>query len=439
MALGRIRAGIIPRLVQSQLYDPNYFPIPTSERPTTNQRWVGGAGASDSNDGVIVEHGGSGPWANLENGLEQTCGTTDGSLTCININDDLSVGQFDSKFWGAGSGSLSNPILIRPAPGLLTRPTLTLNGRVEIDGQSNWLWYGFHMAGSHGINLGEDTVTTHHTFRNLTGQMSGNGGDNHGFLQALNRNVKHFGVLNCDFIGPGYGNGNGGTAHNNSTCVIAFAVTDLLWSGNIFRNAPVPAYFKHSNWASDGPANIQILNNWIPQVHGYENCFFAGRANGGILRVANNIFESTVQISNGGGGEQPEGHEFIHNTFRKLVQIQNGNQPAINGTYYNNIFEDNLEILAYNTANANTNLLDYNLFGGNIRYNNTTHSTVQSWRGNSVPANQDVNSIDGSPTYEGGANPTTVAGFKLASASNGYQAANDGFDMGADVSKVGVM
>src|SRR5262249_1489360 len=41
-----------------------------------------------------------------------------------------------------------------------------------------------------------------------------------------------------------------------------------------------------------------------------------------------------------------------------------------------------------------------------------------------------ANSIKGSPTYVGGANPTTYAGFVLAASSLGRGAASDGKDMG---------
>jgi hypothetical protein len=42
-----------------------------------------------------------------------------------------------------------------------------------------------------------------------------------------------------------------------------------------------------------------------------------------------------------------------------------------------------------------------------------------------------------SPTYVGGATPTTIAGFALDTGSNGENAASDSEDMGADTTKVG--
>jgi hypothetical protein len=49
----------------------------------------------------------------------------------------------------------------------------------------------------------------------------------------------------------------------------------------------------------------------------------------------------------------------------------------------------------------------------------------------------DVHSVTGAPIFVGGASPTTLAGFALAANSPGKNAASDGKDMGADISKVG--
>ena len=74
-----------------------------------------------------------------------------------------------------------------------------------------------------------------------------------------------------------------------------------------------------------------------------------------------------------------------------------------------------------------------------INFQGTTYNSVASWNSNSVPANQDANSIDGVPTFVGGSTPSTIAGYALANGSNGILAASDGTDMGADVSIVGVV
>jgi len=43
-----------------------------------------------------------------------------------------------------------------------------------------------------------------------------------------------------------------------------------------------------------------------------------------------------------------------------------------------------------------------------------------------------------SPVYTGGYSPSTISGFALASGSPGKNAASDGKDIGADITKVGI-
>lgn len=419
--------------------DINYPPIPSSEPPIADRRCWGGAGADDANDGILVADGGTGPWATWDKVMQELCASS--TWYGLKICGDVTISAVtDTKFLGSGPGSLEQFVQIYGDPDLPSPPTVTVNARQEIDGQSYWLWHSFNMAGTDGFNFAEDLVMSRQTQRNITGNMTGNGGDNHAFFQCLNKNLTYWGVFNCDFEGPGIG----GSVNGNTACLLAFACRILRWENNRLTNAPRPAYQKHSNIASEGAADIYIANNYFPLTHGAENSFFAGRKQGGTYDVDNNIFECIVEISNGGGGEQPDGIEFKHNTCRGDVRVEDGNDPAINGIYENNIIESlsagagDFELLRFQTTNANTNTSDYNLYGGSIYYQNTQY-TLAGWQAASVPANQDVNSIAGAPTYTGGANPTTVAGFALTTLSNGYQAANDGSDMGADVTKVGNM
>ncbi|WP_298550966.1 hypothetical protein [uncultured Algibacter sp.] len=399
----------------------DYPEIPKEEILISNQRFLGGTNASDSNDGSQ-----NAPWASFNKALQELCASK--TWYCLNIASDIAVNDFiDTKFYGGGPGTPSQYVYIRSLPSLSIPVTITLNARVEIDGQQNWLWYGFNMKGSEGINLGQDLRTNHHTIRNISGVMTGEGGDNHGFFQALNSNADYFGVFNCYFKGPGIDG-----VHGNTSNIIAFGISHMRIENNIFTNAPSPFYFKHSNKAERGAADIHFKNNFQQETSIGESCFFAGRAQGGIFEISNNIFASNVKISNGGGSEQPEGHFISHNTFLSNLILDKGNDPVINATLENNIIIGDLELLRYSN-HINTNISDYELIGGRIYYQSNNY-TLSQWQENAVPSGQDKNSVTGLPVFNGSINPID---FKLASNSLGKNLASEGGDIGANVDYVG--
>jgi hypothetical protein len=401
--------------------DEDYPAIPTKEILISNQRFLGGVNANDSNNGSQ-----NAPWATFNKAIQELCISK--TWYCLNIASNITVNSFiDTKFYGPGPGTPTQFAYIRSLPSLTTPATLTLNARIEIDGQQNWLWYGFKMQGPEGINLGQDLITNHHTFRNIVGKMTGKGGDNHGFLQALNNNADYFGVFNCDFKGPGIDG-----IHGNTSNVIAFKIPHMRIENNIFTNAPRPFYYKHSNRAIKGAANIHFKNNFQPETTIGESCFFAGRAQGGIFEISNNIFGSRVEISNGGGSEQPEGHFISHNTFLSSLILNKGNDPVINATLENNVIVEDLELLRYSN-HINTNISDYELIGGRVYYQYNSY-TLSEWKENAVPSGQDKNSLTGLAIFNGSINPID---YKLANNSPGKNSASEGGDIGANVDHVG--
>lgn len=414
------------------IFSSSEYPSTSYTEPTTaNQRWVGGAGASDANDGQLVANGGTGPWATLDKALQEYGASS--TWYCLNIGGDITVSaSFWTKTYGAGPGSISQFGIVRGDPDLVSPPTITINGLIRLDGQQYILWHDFNMAGTHGFELGEDLSTQYNTFRNITGTMTGLGGDNHGFMYARGTTrCNYFGVFNCDLTGPGIGGG----IHGNTACVILSFVDICRIENNVVTNAPRPIYFKHTNV---GAPTIHIRRNWSKVTAGGEVDYFALDGVGGTANIHDNIFEGTVEISNGGGGNQIEAIDWDHNTVRGDLWVVGdtggGNNDPINCTFKNSIIETDMEMLRYD-ASANTNTTNYNLYGGSI-WNNSTSRTLAQWQ---TFSSQDANSIAGAPTYTGGASPTTVAGYALTAASNGYQAADDGSDMGARTQYVGNM
>ncbi len=408
--------------------DADYPGIPTVEPHIDDQRFLGGAGASDANDGKLVIDGGTGPWATMDKALTELCGQS--SWYCLNIEGIITVGaSINTKSYGAGPGTSGQFVYIRPRPGFVA--TLDLDANITVDSQDYWLWYGFFIdSASAGIVIGSDLPTLNHTFRNILGTMTGLGGDNLGFLRS-NPIAEYMGVFNCKFIGPGTAG-----VHLNTACLIAFRTDKLRWENNEVENAPRPLYFKHSNDVGGGAADVHIRRNW--QLSGSStNCFFAGRGNGGTFEIVDNIFENFAEISNGGGADQPDDMTIHHNTFVNSFSLQRGNDPVTNSDIRDNVIQADFGVLTGGIIDVNTNSSDYNLYGNDtINYQNSTYTLVQ-WRTNNPVASQDVNSLAGLPTFVGGGSPTTVSGYALDDVSLGKSAASDGSDMGADVSVVG--
>lgn len=405
-------------------FDANYPSTDYTEPDMADQRFVGGPGADDLNDGTQGT-----PWATLDKAFQELCASS--TWYCLNFGGNLTEGTgFDTKAYGSGPGTSGQFAILRGDPSLPSKPVLTINAACEVDGQDFWLWHDFDMAGTNGFLFAEDLATINHTMRNITGTMTGLGGDNIGHFYSLNQNLDYWGVFNCNFTGPGVGGG----IHGNTGALVTFRTRHLRWENNEVTNYPRPLYYKHSNRAVDGSADVHIRRNYQYETTAGEACFFGGRAEGGTWEMTDNIFESNVEISNGGGGEQPNGMTIEHNTFVADLGLETGNDPVINSTIRNNIIGTDLEILRFG-VDTNTNTTNYNLYGGTIYYQSTAY-TLSEWQAASEPAGQDVNSIAGSPTYSTEP-PTQISHYELAGGSDGKNAASDGEDMGANVSVVG--
>lgn len=409
----------------------DYPTVPLIDPDMSSQRFVGGPGASDSNDGTQGS-----PWATFEYAYQQFCQSS--TWWILNISADLSSPGMWSKNWGNGPGSISQFGIIRKDPAV-NQVTFTINGSFKVDGQQYVLWYGFDRAGAYGIDLGYDSSSHHHTFRFQTGTASGNGGDNWGFVQAENANANYLGVFQCEFVGQGAGVEGGGTVNDNTACVITFGCKNIRIENNVFSNVPRPIYLKHGNLAGAGAAGIHVKYNHVKKTNNSQRCLIAGRDEGGVFEVWHNIIETDIIFENGGGGPQVSGPSFEHNTCMGEVGAPRDNDGALVefGSFRNNIMLKDFSRRKYTTVGTNTVTSDFNLYSASI-WNHDVQYDLPTWQANSIPAGQDQNSIAGLPTFLGGSNPSTIAGYAL-NGGLGVGAAEGGADMGADVSKVGVM
>jgi hypothetical protein len=134
------------------------------------------------------------------------------------------------------------------------------------------------------------------------------------------------------------------------------------------------------------------------------------------LTVRNNVFDGTgTSYAFGIQFGSANNIVFSHNTLIGNAGIGFGNksgQPASqNCTAENNIFRDNARIYENNCIGTVV-----------VRSNMFSSSSNASGTGNLIA----------SPVFVGGTNPTSLAGFQLASGSPGKNAGNDGKDMGTN-------
>jgi hypothetical protein len=176
----------------------------------------------------------------------------------------------------------------------------------------------------------------------------------------------------------------------------------------------VGIYCKHVNADTSFSSGAEWAYNYIHDI---------GQSNdGGLLGIPGwtNIHDNLIVNAQGtmfginGGGSNGTNCLINHNTFvGGKFSAMNENGGMINYSITNNIIRNR------------------DLYGGS---GNTW--SYNMWTNDTALGSHDLGNT--SPTYVGGPNPTTVAGFALAVGSNGKGKASDGKDMGADVSRVGV-
>jgi hypothetical protein len=244
-------------------------------------------------------------------------------------------------------------------------------------------------------------------------------------------------ITNNRFIGPG----QNVTIYQNA--IQAFRTQRLVIRNNEFSGWSIGIFMKHSNVLSDTGCD------WSYNYFHDNNFGISSTCN--YCKMENNIFKNSsnhhiYMDDDGGSGDGGLGGEY--NTFNHNTLIggdmnwQNqGNGTAYFWTGTNNVFVQESQLAQY-TSDALHYSGDYNLFPtGNMVIHNRIDYSLTAWRtflGGCPGTNRDCNSISGTPTFVGGSNPSTNAGFALTSGSTGHNAASDGTDMGANVSLVGV-
>jgi len=352
------------------------------------------------------------------------------------------------------------------------------------------VWVGFGIQKNHNtirnlhfinyavcFSIGYQVSGDYTEILDCTGIANRQGGaDNVGFVVSRNREA-HIRVQNNRIIGPGK------DLNPNTAGVLVFGCRQLKVLNNEFSDLPMGIFYKHPNLvAAQAETDIEFAFNY------FTNCGNAIPTAACYAHIHDNV--SGVgggSISSGLDGGLPEGTSFgdyciiEHNTIYAPALLVEGS-PGIgfsysergydaNGQPYdpfrgathnqirNNILMANHRAHAYGPPrdiNGNpianydyANSYDYNMYHGRSYANGIGHpsnyaiavqdgvsyTTLAAWRAKN---GGDQHSIAANPIFVEGETPSTIAGFALAAGSPGKNAAADGRDMGADVTKVGI-
>lgn len=222
-------------------------------------------------------------------------------------------------------------------------------------------------------------------------------------------NASHTTITNSRFVGVG-NSSNVREAAADGIMIVGNANNNTIGPNNIFSNilqnvcdvANPGSHCDAIQFYGAGPNNV-INGNYFDSVHTY---IMAPDGTENVT-VTNNVFNGAsvpdyVDKIQFGSAENPR---FEHNTLRN-VRVSFDSKPG-NAATTNAVAQNNLMAAG---------------------------SSFKTSGGNGCSGCTISNNLSGTPTFVGGANPTTYSGFQLTSSSMGYRAATDGRDMGAIVS-----
>ncbi len=239
-------------------------------------------------------------------------------------------------------------------------------------------------------------------------------------------------VRNCRFLGPGK------FKNPNTAGIFIFRSKNIKILNNEFSGFPSALFYKHPG--VDEQTGIEFAYNYF-----YDNGIGI-RTVTMYANIHNNLFvRSSLQVGQGGGfgdaGPTNQGGDFntiANNTFYGVSATLLGLKDtegygATNNLLMDNVFTSRLRLIPFKVT-PHLTTLDYNLYPVNTAVNNNKIDyDLSSWQ---AFYGQDANSISGTAKFIGGASPSSVFDYALASDSPGYKAASNGADMGANMALI---
>jgi hypothetical protein len=218
-------------------------------------------------------------------------------------------------------------------------------------------------------------------------------------------------IKNCAITGASNASG----LNQNYSGIMVFGADDFHLENNEITQVRHGIYLKHSsiNYYNHGDT---VKNNYIHAMHpSGGNGHASINLNTNYTTIQNNILETYIDLGEDaqtGGSVNGNYCTIVNNTCLSGITLKNDGGSS-NNTIRNNIF-------TYRTIEGGTgNTWDYNMYSS----------------GSAIGLHDLGNK---SPVYTGGYSPSTISGFALASGSPGKNAASDGKDIGADITKVGI-
>lgn len=391
-----------------------------------NARFISDSTGNDSNDGILIENGGTGPW--------KTIPAAWAALSPSNVLFYMDMipltANLEMKFVGSNSATELTRIAHTRHPDVdIDSAGINFNGfSISKFDQKHWWQFENLTYSDSNMGVGQDITSTGAAWRRMKISMLRNG-DNFAGLNFL-ATADDFILEDITIIGPGYD--NGATVHTNTACLWMTRTERATLNRLTLKNAPIPLYFKHANDSIEANVDLVMNNIFIDESDrnpAQLNCNWAKCDNWVIGK--NNANAITVSEDNGVAGG--DNNILDHFTFYdKTISFNSSTEAppgAVSNTLTNSVMANSVASKISISDLSITS--DNNVFGDtSSAYNvQSVDKNLATWRSES---SQDVNSVDGTVIFDGGANPTSINDYALASGSAGF-----GTDAGADVTLCG--
>jgi hypothetical protein len=282
-----------------------------------------------------------------------------------------------------------------------------------------------------GINIGENRITADVTGtvvsnNHFTGThfVNDNGGNVTVFADAIDTYVQ-----NNWFDGPG---ANVGSMNSAGVYFTHDRHVEILH--NEISNHRTGIHYKHDHSPTVGNTGTVIAYNYIHDVS------IAARLNSRYAHIHDNITTANAGSFslNHCSGATGEGGDYntINNNYFHALDLNGCSDTNVDQGAYKNIIKDNIIATRFYVHpwvfTPHETTMNYNLYMDDIFENNVAYDLSQ-WQ---IYYGQDNNSKSGTPTFNN-SNLINIADYRLMPGSLGYQADEQGNDMGPDVERVG--
>jgi hypothetical protein len=199
---------------------------------------------------------------------------------------------------------------------------------------------------------------------------------------------------------------------------------------------------KHGTSDQSITARNNYLHNGKEGIH--NNADYSLFENNLVVNCRNGV-RSYYSAGSMGGSNTVYKHNTFYNCENGIMVPDGPETGCVNVTIQNNVVVGyqggemkGLNISPYGASYSHNFIVDHNLY-----YSSSTADIVDEFAINYnllewQAKGYGTGSINSAPSFVGGASPSTIADYALATGSIGKNAASDGTDMGADIELVGI-